>query len=131
MNPARYHREIPHRYRLEASKCTKCGQVYFPHRLICRECQNREFELIKLSDKGKLISHTVIHTPASQFKDQAPYALGICEMPEGVNVTAQIVDIQPDEITTGMELQIEFRRVQTDGHHGVLAYGYKFVPVYN
>lgn len=129
MNPARMAREIPHRYRLEAGKCKKCGKVYFPHRLICRECKGREFETIKLSDKGKLLTYTVIHTPASQFKDMSPFALGICTFPEGINVTAQIVDITFEQIKTGMELQVEFRRVQTDGHEGVLSYGYKFVPV--
>ena len=34
-NPARYWREIPQRYRLEAGKCRSCGEVYFPPRLIC------------------------------------------------------------------------------------------------
>ncbi len=99
----------------------------FPPRLICRECQGREFETIVLSERGKLLSFTVIHTPASQFKDISPYALGILETKEGAKLTAQIVDMPADQIKTGMELQIEFRRVQTDGHEGVLAYGYKLV----
>ena len=129
MNPARLHREIPHRYRMEAGKCKKCGKVYFPHRLICRDCKGREFETIHISEHGKLLSYTIIHTPASQFKDLAPFALGICEFPEGVKVTAQIVDIDFAAIKTGMTLQVEFRRVQTDSHEGVLSYGYKFVPV--
>lgn len=129
MNPARYHREMAQRYRMEAGKCKKCGHVYFPPRLICRECQGREFETIVLSERGKLLSFTVIHTPASQFKDISPYALGILETKEGAKLTAQIVDMPTDQIKTGMELQIEFRRVQTDGHEGVLAYGYKLVPV--
>ncbi len=129
MNPARYHREMAQRYRLEASKCKKCGHVYFPPRLICAECKGREFETVVLSERGKLLSFTVIHTPASQFKDFSPYALGILETKEGAKLTAQIVDMPTEEIKTGMELQIEFRRVQTDGHEGVLAYGYKLVPV--
>lgn len=129
MNPARYHREMAQRYRMEASKCKKCGHVYFPPRLICRECQGREFEMVVLSERGKLLSFTVIHTPASQFKDISPYALGILETQEGARLTAQIVDMPSEEIKTGMELQIEFRRIQTDGHEGVLAYGYKLVPV--
>ena len=129
MNPARYHREMAQRYRMEAGKCKKCGHVYFPPRLICRECQCREFETIVLSERGKLLSFTVIHTPASQFKDISPYALGILETKEGAKLTAQIVDMPAEQIKTGMELQIEFRRVQTDGHEGVLAYGYKLVPV--
>ena len=129
MFPARYAREMPHRYRMEAFKCQKCGKVFVPGRLICDKCRGRDFETINLSDKCKLITYTIIHTPASQFKDQSPYALGICEFPEGVRLTAQLADIDFDEIKTGMELQVEFRRIQTDGHAGILSYGYKFVPV--
>jgi uncharacterized OB-fold protein len=129
MNPARYAREMPHRYRMEASKCKGCGEVYFPHRLICRKCGGRKFDTVVLSEHGKLETFTIIHTPASDFKDQSPFALGICKFPEGVKVTAQIVDIELDKIKIGMTLQVEFRRVQTDGHAGILSYGYKFVPV--
>ena len=56
MFPARVAREMPHRYRLEAAKCKKCGAVFFPHRLICRECGHREFDTINISAIGKLIS---------------------------------------------------------------------------
>jgi hypothetical protein len=129
MNPARFAREIPHRYRLEAAKCRGCGETYFPHRLICRKCGNRQFETVKISSHGKLETFTVIHTPASAFKDQSPFALGVCRFPEGVRITAQIVDIDLDKIKLGMQLPVEFRRVQTDGHAGIVFYGYKFVPV--
>lgn len=129
MFPARYAREMPFRYRREAYKCKQCGKVFVPGRLICDKCGAREFGTIELSERCKLISYTIIHTPASQFKDQSPYALGIGEFPEGVRLTAQVVDIDFAELKTGMELQVEFRRIQNDGHDGILSYGYKFVPV--
>ncbi len=129
MFPGRYAREIPHRYRLEAFKCKTCGKVFVPRRLKCDKCGDVEFETIRLSDKVKLLTYTIIHTPASQFKDQSPYALGIVEFPEKVQLTGQLADIGFDEIKIGMELQVEFRRIQTDSHAGILSYGYKFVPV--
>ena len=129
MFPARYAREIPHRYRMEAFKCKRCGKVFVPRRLRCDQCGATEFEVIKLSEKCKLVTYTIIHIAASQFKDQSPYALGICEFPEGVRLTGQLADILFEQIKTGMELQVEFRRIQTDGHAGILSYGYKFVPV--
>ncbi len=129
MFPARYAREMPHRYRLEAHKCKTCGRAFIPRRQKCDKCGAIEFEIVKLSDRCRLVTYTIIHIPASQFKDQSPYALGICEFPEGVRLTAQVADIEFDEIKTGMELQVEFRRIQTDGPAGILSYGYKFVPV--
>jgi len=62
------------------------------------------------------------------FTDQAPYAVGIAELQNGFKLMAQITDCDVDKIKVGMEIRIEFRRIQTDAHHGVLSYGYKFVP---
>ena len=54
MFPARYWREIPQRYRLEAGKCKGCGRIYFPPRLVCAECKSKDFEQIKLKDPEQL-----------------------------------------------------------------------------
>jgi uncharacterized OB-fold protein len=56
----RYFREIPRRYRLEAGKCDKCGEIYFPPRLICPECKSQKFTSIQLSDIGEIITYTII-----------------------------------------------------------------------
>jgi len=128
MFSSRAWREYPHRYRLEAGKCKKCGKIYFPKRLICAECGSREFDLEILPDTGKIVTYTVIRVAPSQFTDEAPYAVAIAELTNGAKLTAQLVDIEPEKIKVGMEVRIEFRRIQTDSHHGVLSYGYKFVP---
>ncbi len=129
MFPARYWREIPQRYRLEANKCKKCGYIGFPPRLVCPKCGGREFEPIKLKSEGKLLTYTIIRVPPSGFKDQTPYAIGIVELDDGAKIMAQLVDVNLEDIKTGDKYHIEFRKVQSDGHSGILAYGYKFVPV--
>lgn len=128
MFPSRIWREKGQRYRLEAGKCKKCGYIAFPPRLVCPECGAREFETEVLPDTGKLITFTVIRVAPSQFTDEAPYAIGIAELTNGVKLTAQVVDCDVEKIKVGMEVVIEFRRIQTDDTHGVLSYGYKFVP---
>jgi uncharacterized OB-fold protein len=129
MSVSKYWREIPHRYRLEASRCQKCKKIHFPKRLICQDCGGEKFEQIRLGRTGKLVSYTVIHIAPSQFSDQAPYAVGIVELDEGVRLLAQIADSDLDKLKTGMPLRIEFRRVSEDGEAGILNYGYKCVPV--
>jgi hypothetical protein len=106
----------------------KCGKLFFPKRLICDDCQHREFETIRLSGRGKLLTFTVIRVAPSQFKNQSPYAIGIVELNEGVRLTAQIVDVPPEKIEIGQDLKVEFRKIQQEGHAGILCYGYKFVP---
>jgi len=126
--PSRYWREIPQRYRLEANKCKKCGLVFFPPRLICSQCQNREFEETKLAEKGKVLTFTIIRVPPRQFVDQAPYAVGIVELDDGVKLTGQIVDCDFEDLIIGKRVKIEFRKIFDEGEAGILCYGYKFVP---
>ena len=122
-------REYPRRYRYEGAKCDGCGYVAFPERMICPECRSKSFEKVTLPREGKLITYTVIYTPSSQFKDLAPYAIGIVELANGARLTTQVVDVDLEKIDKVEDVKLEFRKVQEDGHAGVLRYGYKAVPV--
>jgi len=126
--PSRYWREIPQRYRLEANQCEKCNKKYFPPRLVCPECGNRDLKKTKIAEKGKIISYTIIRVPPSQYKDQAPYAVGVVKMEDGVKVMGQIVDCDFEALEVGKQVKIEFRKLFNQGHSGILCYGYKFVP---
>jgi uncharacterized OB-fold protein len=126
---ARYWREIPQRYRLEAAKCQGCGSVWFPPRLICPECGKREFEPVTLSDRGTVQTYTVINVGPTDFRDEVPYAIGIVELEGGVMMQCQIADCEADELEIGMPVKIEFRKVKQEGEAGILCYGYKAVPV--
>jgi uncharacterized OB-fold protein len=126
--PSKYWREIPQRYRLEAQKCKKCGKVLFPLRMICPECKSRDFEKTKLAEKGKILTYTIIRVPPHQFVDQAPFAVGIAELDDGVRLTGQIVDCDFEDMKIGQRVRIEFRKIYDEGEAGILCYGYKFVP---
>lgn len=127
MITARYHREIPQRYRLQAGRCEKCGHVDFPPRLICPKCKGRQFSTITLSDEGKLLTFTIVRVASDRFSKETPFAVGIVELNDGVKVTAQIADIEPEELTIGQKVRLVFRRIQEDGKAGILCYGYKAV----
>ncbi len=126
---ARYWREIPQRYRYEAAKCNGCGKVFFPPRTVCNSCRGREFTKHILAQTGTVETFTVIRVAPTGFGDEAPYAVGIIKLDDGVSTTAQIVDCDVDTLAIGDKVKLEFRKVQEDGASGVLCYGYKFVPV--
>jgi uncharacterized OB-fold protein len=127
MSVARYWREVPQRFRFEAKKCSNCGHVAFPPRLICPECSGREFIDYILPDEGKILTYTTIEVGPSEFSDQVPYSVAIVELDDGVKLTAQIADATPDKIKSGGRVKLEFRKIQQDGKAGILKYGYKAV----
>lgn len=121
-------REIPHRYRMESGKCTKCQKILFPKRLICPECGSKEFETLTLSGKGKLVTKTVINIGVDGHGDLAPYAVAIVELEEGLCVMAQVADCDPNSLKIGDNMVTQFRKMGEEGKTGMLIYGYKFVP---
>ncbi len=128
MFSSRNWREYPQRYRLEASRFKKSGKTYFPPRTVDPETGDTEHEIVRLPDTGKLLTYTVIRVAPAMWSDEGPYALGVAEMADGTRVMAQITDCDVEKVRIGMEVRVEFRRIQSEGHAGVLSYGYKFVP---
>lgn len=125
----KYFREIPQRYRLEASKCNGCGTAYFPPRLICPECKSKEFTKINLNNEGVLLTHTVVRVGSDKFAQQSPFAVGIVELNDGVKITTQIADVNFDELKIGLKVKMVFRKIQDEGKSGLHCYGYKAVLI--
>lgn len=128
MPSPRYWREIPARYRLEAAKCVQCDHVSYPVRTVCPACRGTALETIALSRRGRVVTYTVIHVPPDDLVDEAPYAVALVETPESARMMVQLVDCDLDEVATGMEVDLEFRRIRKEGHSGILCYGHKAVP---
>ncbi len=127
MSEPRYWREIPQRYRLEASQCVKCKTIHFPPRLVCKSCGEKKFKKYNLPEEGKIVTYTIIRVPPAPFKDQAPYVVGLIELTDGTRLMAQIVDCDFSEVEIGTRVKAEFRKIQESGKAGILQYGYKFV----
>jgi len=127
MNIPRFWRSIKSRYNLMATKCVKCGEIYFPPRRFCVKCRRQgTVEEMKLSGKGEIVTHTTIYTPPEGFEKQAPYIMAIVKLEEGPMVTTQLVDCEPGGIEIGMPVVSVFRKIREAGEGGLIHYGYKF-----
>jgi len=127
-SPARAWREFPQRYRLEAAKCTECGKILYPPRLVCPKCGARTFSKETLPRDGKVVTFTVIRVPPAGFTEQTPLPIALVELTNGVRLMVQIGDVaDPDSLEIGMPVRLEFRRVSWDGDAGVIFYGHKAV----
>ena len=129
MPSARYWREIPTRFRMEASKCGKCGRVSYPRRKVCPACRARDLEETNLSLNGEVITATAVHAPPTDLANEAPYAMALVETPEKCRLLLQVADCDPGDVKAGMKVRLEFRKIRKEGHGGILCYGYKAVPV--
>lgn len=126
-NSQRYTREIPHRFRLEAQKFED-GFVSLPRRYVSPN-GNKNFENIKLSGKGKILSFTVIHTPSDEYKLFKPFAVAIIETDEGARLTVMITDTPIEKVTIGANVELVFRKTKEEGASGIINYGYKAIVV--
>ncbi|MAG08384.1 transcriptional regulator [Candidatus Woesearchaeota archaeon] len=130
----RYWRNTQHYYNLIGSKCKKCGRVYFPQRSVCADDDSAELEEHPLSREGKILTFTVLRTslsdPSKENTDvivsEMPLVLAIIELEKGVNVTAPIIECEPEDIKIGSKVEAVFRKIMEKGEKGILGYSYKF-----
>jgi uncharacterized OB-fold protein len=126
-NTVRTWRHIQERYNLIGSKCTTCGRIFFPSRVICPDCRRKgNIETFQFSGKGKTHSFSIVRTPTHDFKRIAPYAVAIIELEEGAKLTSQLVVGDVDTIEIGDPVEMVFRKIREDGEDGVISYGFKF-----
>lgn len=129
MELPRYHRLRTAFYRLQASRCTACGQIYFPPRPVCLGCGSADLAPLPLSGRGRVVSFTRVYQPARGFNDFAGHLTALIELREGIRVTAQLTDVGPEKIAAGQEVEMVVRRLRSDEERGLIVYGYKFRPV--
>ena len=84
---------------------------------------------LALSGKGTVYSYTIVHDAHPQFEMLKPYVLAMVEMEEGIKITSQIIDVNPEDVHIGMEVEAVMRKLGAEGNSGILHYGYKFRPV--
>ena len=77
---------------------------------------------------GKIYSFSIVRQAPDDFKRQLPYVIAQVELDEGPRLTAQIVNVDPEDVEIGMRVRAYFRKITEHGHEGIIVYGYKFEP---
>lgn len=127
MDLPRYHRLRRSYYRLEGQRCRSCGGIQFPSQASCRSCRSRLLEAHLLSGRGTVHSFSQVGQPPIGF--HGPYTVAMVQLEEGIRITAQLTDVDPDEVKIGMPVEMVVRRIREYGPNGYLVYGYKFRPL--
>jgi len=125
-------RKYKERYLLLGMLCETCGKITFPLGSVCPNCRRAgKVKPVRLSGKGKVYSYTVIRAAPEGFEVFTPYVIAIIELDDGVKLTSQVIDCEPEEVHIGMPVQVCFRKIREEGKEGVICYGFKFRPADN
>ena len=106
--------------RLSAIRCGSCGELAIPPKELCPSCHERRWELVPLHGTGSVVSFTVIRIPPRGRLAEAPYAVAVVKLDEGVSLLGRIVDIPLDALTAG--LSVRFRPVLL-GEQVIIGFG--------
>lgn len=125
----RFWRNLGSRYNLEGTRCTECGEHFYPPRNFCVNCRRGgQIEPYNFKGTGEIVTYTLIHTAAEGFEIQAPYILAIIQLDEGPRLTSQVIG-DFEKINIGTRVRSVFRKLGEGGERGMIYYGTKFVPV--
>lgn len=93
---------------LRIQRCSSCGRHVFYPRTICPHCMAAALEWVTASGRGTVYSFTVVHRTSEEFRAEAPFAVGLVELEEGVRMMARLDVAEP---AVGMPVQVAFKRV--------------------
>ncbi|OGM25927.1 transcriptional regulator [Candidatus Woesebacteria bacterium RIFCSPHIGHO2_02_FULL_38_9] len=113
---------------LIGEECTNCGTKLFPPRDVCPDCRAPAKAEFHFSGKGEVYSYSTIYQAPASHEEQAPYTTAMIRLKEGPLVTAQLTDVDRDDIAIGMPVEMVTRVLQSNGDRGMMVYGYKFRP---
>jgi uncharacterized OB-fold protein len=117
------------RYQLRGEVCECCGEHLFPPRDVCPACHQPANESFAFSGEGTVYSYSTVYEPPRGYERFAPYTVALVRLKEGPLVTAQLTDVDPDDVRIGLPVEMVTRVLREEGKEGMIIYGYKFRPV--
>lgn len=91
---------------LRIQRCRSCSRHYFYPRPDCPHCAGRDTEWVPAAGTATLYSYVINHRPAPGFADEGPYVIAVVELPEGVRMMSNIVNVEPDPDRLPLDLPL-------------------------
>ena len=114
---------------LIAGKCKECGDVSFPKKERCGICSCKEVGKIFLSRRARVLSYTIVHRTVPGYK--LPNIVAMLKFPEddSLMVISQLKNVSPDEVKSGMDVELITDHLYDSFLSGQRVFGYAFQPV--
>ncbi|WP_048307067.1 OB-fold domain-containing protein [Halomonas sp. PR-M31] len=102
--------------KIQLPRCDDCQTWVFYPRRHCTHCFSHQLSWQEVSGQGTLYSYTLARIPTMpEFADEAPQAMAVVELDEGVRLNTTLVGLAEDEIEVGMTLAPVFAKVNAKG----------------
>ena len=105
---------------LTAIRCGSCAELAIPPKEFCPACRKREWQTVPLQGTGTITSFTVIRVPPEGRAADAPYAVALVRLTEGVSLLGRIVDIPIQSLAIGQA--VKFRPL-VESNHTAIGFG--------
>ena len=98
-------------HELLIQSCTKCGHRQFYPRIICTECMSDKLEWTRSAGRGRVLTFTICRLPVSEaYAGDVPYVIALVQLEEGPTMMSNIVECNPESVTTGMPVEVIFEQ---------------------
>ena len=68
-----------------------------------------DIEWVESEGRGKVWTFSIHHMgPSKAYKGEPPYVVALIEMEEGVKMMSNVVDVDPKDVSIGMDVQVCF-----------------------
>ena len=97
-----------HKLVIPRSKTT--GEYFFyPRAVSPGDDMTHDIEWVESSGKGKVWTFSIHHMgPSKAYKGDPPYVVALIELDEGVKMMSNVVDVDVNDVTVGMEVEVIF-----------------------
>ncbi|MEM9174318.1 MAG: Zn-ribbon domain-containing OB-fold protein [Myxococcota bacterium] len=112
---------------LVLQRCRDCGVVQHRPRGLCATCLSDDVEHFVASGRGSVYTYSVVRqNQMPAFATAVPYVVAYVELEEGPQLLTNIVGCDPDDVSIGMAVQVDF--VPTPSKAGEALGVPRFVP---
>ena len=112
---------------LVLQRCGACQTVQHRPRGLCATCLSDDIEHFVASGRGEVYTFSVVRqNQMPVFAPAVPYVVSYVQLEEGPQLLTNIVGCDPEEVSIGMAVQVEF--VQTIAKNGDVLGVPRFVP---
>ena len=103
--------ELRDRKKILGIRCPVCNRVYCPPKSTCIKCFSKLHELVELSDKGTLLTYTIVYGNRQPMHPlEPPFAYGVVQL-DGADtgITHILGEADFGDIRIGMRVQAVFK----------------------